>query len=99
MRVRQYGEEYGKITVKKRHGIENGFKVYTEYDIPVHVRVSRALLHDMSYFTTPVKKRRYIIAGPDGKPWDIDVYEDENSWLILCEREASNTKEHFRLPK
>ena len=98
-RLRKYGESHGKITVKTRLGIQNGYKVYKETDVLISAKMADLLFADVWESITPVKKRRYIILGPDDKPWDVDVYEEENSLLIVCEREAGSIRETFLIPK
>lgn len=77
------------MTVKTRHGIKNGFKEYIENNILVRKEVADFFFAEgRSANIIPVEKRRSIILGPDGKPWDNDRYEEENSGLILNEFEA-----------
>jgi hypothetical protein len=57
--------------------------------------LTNLLLFSIDPRITPVKKRRYIIFGPDGKPWDIDLYEEENSFLLTGEREAKSIDEQL----
>lgn len=98
IRIRKYGDSHWMITIKIRHGIQNGYKVYTEKDVYISVTFADFLLSEMNQLITPIVKRRYIMCWPDGKPWDIDIYEEENTGLRMAEREADSTREKFKIP-
>ena len=48
--------------------------------------------------THGILKHRYIVAGPDGKPWDIDILQGSNTGVYLGEIEVDDTIENFANP-
>ena len=65
-----------------------------EYEIPVDD--AQKMLETICIQPT-IKKCRYILFFED-KKWEIDVFEGENSGLIIAEIELENESETFKIP-
>lgn len=90
VRVRTKGEK-GFLTIK---GSGNGLsRPEYEYEIPFMEAVEM-----LNAFTKPyLHKIRYEIVY-ENKLWEIDVFQDELSPLILAEIELNTEDESFRIP-
>jgi CYTH domain-containing protein len=72
-----------------------GFSRYEfEYEIPL--KDARNMLKTLCFQPT-IKKKRYVLFF-EGKKWEIDVFEGENSGLIIAEIELKSEDEIFQIP-
>lgn len=91
VRVRLYGEK-AFITIKgKTTGIS---KAEFEYEIPK--ADAEAMIHLCE--KPLIEKVRYLVTGPDGKMWELDVFEGDNQGLIIAEIELTSETESFEMP-
>lgn len=90
VRVRIKGEK-AWLTIKgKSTGIS---RIEMEYEIPVHeAKVLMELCHDF-----PIRKKRFV-EKINGMTWEIDVFEGENSGLVIAEVELSDENQQVDLP-
>lgn len=90
VRVR-INEHKAWLTIKgKSQGIS---RIEMEYEIPVEdAEVLMNLCHDF-----PIRKKRYVETIHEQK-WEIDVFEGENTGLVLAEVELSDENEKIILP-
>lgn len=91
VRVRLKGEK-AFITIKgKTTGIS---KPEFEYEIPK--ADAKAMMHLCE--KPLIEKTRYLVSGPDGKLWELDVFEGDNQGLIIAEIELNAENEVFEIP-
>lgn len=85
-------DDSGYITIKgKTEGISR-----SEYEYAIPVKDGNELL--ATFCDASVNKTRYNITFA-GKLWEVDVFEGDNSGLIIAEIELDNEVETFELPK
>lgn len=68
----------------------------TEYDYPIPLDDARHLIRDFCMQPSIEKQRHYLDVG--GHTWEIDVFEKENSGLIVAEIELGDPDEAFIKP-
>lgn len=90
VRVRVKGEK-AFLTIKGRS--EGITRTEMEYEIPVN---DALVLLEMC-LDNPVVKIRYK-EELDGKIWEIDVFEEQNTGLLLAEVELENENEKVKIP-
>jgi len=91
VRVRRYGDR-AFLTIKSA---SVGFaRDEFEYEIPLDD--AQKMLETICIQPT-IKKCRYVVPF-EGKKWEIDVFECENSGLIIAEIELENENETFTIP-
>lgn len=92
IRVRVDGNSKAYLTLKGGHsGIS---RAEFEYEIPTSD--ARELLSTFCG-TRIVKKTRHLVVH-NGHTWEIDVFEGENSGLVVAEIELTSQAETFDLP-
>lgn len=90
VRIRISGK-YAWLTIKgKSEGITR-----QEFEYPIPADEARDLMNLCVF--TPIIKTRYFDEYK-GKKWEIDVFEKENSGLVLAEVELYSEKENIMLP-
>lgn len=91
VRVRQKGDQ-AFLTIKgKTVGIS---RAEFEYEIPLADALELFKLCDQPM----IEKVRYLVAGPDGHSWELDVFEGDNQGLIVAEIELEAENTPFTLP-
>ncbi len=91
VRVRQKGEK-AFLTIKgKTEGIS---RLEFEYEIPLSDALEMLVLCDKPL----IEKTRFLVAGPDGNTWELDVFEGDNQGLIVAEIELESEETTFALP-
>lgn len=91
VRVRVMGNT-SWITVKGKSS-EDGLTRF-EWETEINVNDAKDMLE---MCTGMISKLRYYI-GHDGKTWEIDVFDDDNSGLIVAEIELQSETETITLP-
>ncbi|UOL48612.1 CYTH domain-containing protein [Pseudomonas phage Astolliot] len=91
VRVRVMGNT-GWITVKGKSS-EDGLTRF-EWETEINVNDAKDML---GMCTSVISKLRYYI-GYDGKTWEIDAFDDENSGLIVAEIELQSETETITIP-
>ncbi len=91
VRVRT-ADEKAYLTIK---GKTEGFsRLEFEYEIPIEDAIE--LLEKLC--SKPIiSKTRYLIDF-EGKTWELDIFEEENTGLYLAEIELDSENEYFTLP-
>ncbi len=69
----------------------------TEYEYPVPVKDAQELLKNLCIGALVVKTRYYL--EHDKHLWEIDVFEGENSGLVVAEIELTHPTEEFLRPE
>ncbi len=110
IRVRHILDPYentvrAQVTIKEKLLNQNGYKRYVEYDIYIPASLALLLIEQIAQWhmvptipTHGILKHRYIVAGPDGKLWDIDILQGSNTGVYLGEIEVGDTIESFENP-
>jgi len=68
----------------------------TEYEYPIPLIDARSLLDNMCMRPLIEKTRHYIKCG--SHTWEIDVFEGDNTGLVVAELELNYKDEHFDRP-
>lgn len=93
VRLRVDGGIRGLVTLKsKAAGLS---RAEYEYDIPL-AHAEELLARYCS--RGRLAKQRYVLALPDGRAWEIDVFEGALAGLVTAEIELSREDEHVDLP-
>ena len=66
-----------------------------EFEYPIPIEEARELLE--LFCSSTVYKKRYKVSYA-GKTWEIDVFEQDNSGLVVAEIELNSIDEKFQLP-
>jgi adenylate cyclase len=66
-----------------------------EFEYPIPIEEARELLE--LFCSSTVYKKRYKVSYA-GKIWEIDVFEQDNSGLVVAEIELNSVDEEFQLP-
>jgi adenylate cyclase len=66
-----------------------------EFEYPIPIEEARELLE--LFCSSTVYKKRYKVSCA-GKTWEIDVFEQDNSGLVVAEIELNSVDEEFQLP-
>lgn len=69
----------------------------TEYEYPIPVKDAEELLKNLCIGPLVVKTRYYLELGKH--LWEIDVFEGENSGLVVAEIELTHPREEFLRPE
>jgi CYTH domain-containing protein len=98
-----------EFTLKKKFPSKNGFKLYEEYNLPIHPILWLSLIeHIAPRHVIPrhvtwiaqneygVRKFRYNIFSSDKKKWDIDIFQWKNAGLGLWEVEVGSIQAKVR---
>lgn len=80
-----------KVNVKSK---KSEPKIRDEYEWEVPYRVALYIMIGHK----EVKKLRHIYTHTDGKVWDLDEYQAENTGIVLADIELSTIDEKFKLP-
>lgn len=91
VRIRQVGARY-LLTLKK--GLSAG--VRQEYETPVGAEMGEALFRDFPH-PPPISKQRLMIPL-DGHTWEVDVFDGDNTGLVLAEVELEAIDQPLTLP-
>lgn len=91
VRIRVMGNT-GYITVKGESS-DDGLTRF-EWETEINVNEAKAMLE---MCTGTISKLRYYVSH-DGKTWEIDVFDDDNSGLIVAEIELQSETEAITLP-
>jgi CYTH domain-containing protein len=100
------GTKHSEFTLKQKTPNDD-YKIYDEYNLPIDNQLAIELIeHIAPALIVPgdnsveywVNKNRYITLWPDGKPWDLDVYQRLNTGLFIAEIEVDWLDVKIKLP-
>ncbi len=91
VRVRQKGE---KALLNVKGNTEGISRLEFEYEIALDDALEMLALCEKPL----IEKTRFLVAGPDGNTWELDVFEGDNQGLIVAEIELENEEAAFALP-
>lgn len=81
VRVRTIDDQMGLLTVKGKR--QAGARA--EFEYPVPVQDARDMLRLCGPAT--LSKDRYLLPGPDGRTWELDIFTGRHAGLVIAEIE------------